>query len=66
MMRVKMKQMIWKKVIMRIQIRNVGACILRAREVAWESNKKKRGPSEGQVLGKAIWSKYATKYGKTT
>ena len=51
---------------MRIQIRNVGACILGAREVAWESNKKKRGPSEGQVLGKAIWSKYATKYGKTT
>ena len=52
MMRVKMKQMIWKKFIMRIQIRNVGACILWAREVARESNKKREGQVRVRCLEK--------------
>ena len=48
------------------QIGDVGACILWTREVPCESNRKKRGSSEDEMLGKAIWSKYATKYGKRT
>ena len=37
---------------MRIQIRNVGACILGAREVAWESNKKREGQVRVRCLEK--------------